>query len=396
MDIIFFAHPDFLDQQSMPRFAKMLAEGMAGRGHRVRIVSPEPVCYKLPVPAGLRKWLGYIDQFVIFPIRVHKILMRCPVSTLFVFCDQALGPWVPLVRHRPHVIHCHDFLAQRSALGEVPENKVAWPGRQYQRLIRWGYRQGRNFISVSLKTQTDLHFFLQQPPKLSEVVYNGMNQNFRPMELAMARRRTGELAKADVSAGYLMHIGGNNWYKNRIGVIELYKAWRDMSRKRLPLLMVGSPPSPELEEARRQSEYNCDILFLPGVDDEGVRWAYAGATMLLFPSLAEGFGWPIAEAMASGCPVVTTGKAPMTEVAGNSAFFIPPMPPQHELRQQWASAAAKVINHVAELSQAERAKVVGAGVENTKRFATESAIAQIEDLYIAALASATQDNTINV
>ena len=59
------------------------------------------------------------------------------------------------------------------------------------------------------------------------------------------------------------------------------------------------------------------------VGNEALAALYSGAELLLFPSLEEGFGWPIIEAQASGCRVVTTGKAPMTEVGGNAAFYLP-------------------------------------------------------------------------
>ena len=60
--------------------------------------------------------------------------------------------------------------------------------------------------------------------------------------------------------------------------------------------------------------------------DDLVKMAYVGASLFLFPSLAEGFGWPIAEAMASGCPVITTNKRPMTEVTKGTGRLIEKMP----------------------------------------------------------------------
>src|SRR5690554_2079868 len=100
MNIVFFAHPNFLGQQSMPRFARMLAEGMKERGHNVEIWMPKPVLHSLPTPAILKKWMGYIDQYIIFPSQIKKRLDAYPPDTLFVFTDHALGPWIPLVANR--------------------------------------------------------------------------------------------------------------------------------------------------------------------------------------------------------------------------------------------------------------------------------------------------------
>ena len=67
MKIIFFSHPLFLDHQSMPRYAQWLYNGMKVRGHEVNIWLPAAKFVNLPFPKKFKKWLGYIDQFIIFP-----------------------------------------------------------------------------------------------------------------------------------------------------------------------------------------------------------------------------------------------------------------------------------------------------------------------------------------
>lgn len=308
-------------------------------------------------------------------------------GTLYVFSDQALGPWVPMVANQPHVIHCHDFLAQRSALGELPENSSGWTGRQYQAFIRRGFRKGRNFISVSKKTREELHRFLVVPPLRSEVIYNGLNQSFNPGNISEIRRSLSTQLKIDLSMGYILHVGGNQWYKNRKGVVEIYEAWRTKSEGNLPLLMVGKMPGKELRDYSDQSVFKTDIHWLTDMNDEQVRMVYAGARVFLFPSLAEGFGWPIAEAMASGCPVITTNEAPMTEVAGDAGFLINRKPAAMEEVKAWALQSAGTLNEVINFSTEERKKVVEAGIENAKRFNPDDALDKIEVLYKEVLIS---------
>ena len=308
-------------------------------------------------------------------------------GTLFVFTDQALGPWVPLVADQPHVIHCHDFLAQRSALGEIPENMSSWTGRQYQAFIRRGYLKGKNFISVSQNTRNELHRFLSFPVSHSEMIYNGLNQSFVQMDPAQARVLLQKKTGIDLSAGYLLHVGGNQWYKNRKGVIEIYNAWCHLYGTNIPLLLLGAPPAAKLNEIHQQSPFKSDIHWLTGLHDEYVRMAYSGASVFLFPSLAEGFGWPIAEAMAAGCPVITTNEAPMTEVAGAAGFLIPKRPFDMMAVPPWAKTAAEMVETVLRLSPPERTKAVHAGIENAKRFNTELALDQIEKTYLNVLQS---------
>jgi glycosyltransferase involved in cell wall biosynthesis len=365
----------------MPRFTKLIAEGMKRRGHEVEIWLPESKFFSLPLGLKVKKWLGYIDQYIIFPIQVAQRLKSCPSNTLFVFADQALGPWVPLVANRPHVIHCHDFLAQRSALGDIPQNKTGRTGKQYQAYIRRGYSTGKHFISVSHKTRENLHRFLPSTPLTSEVVYNGLNQTFTCIEPLEARIRLSDEVSLTLHSGFILHVGGNDWYKNRKGVIEIYSAWRSLSNYKLPLLLIGNRPSQTLLELHELSPYKNDIYFLSGLKDEVVRLAYAAASLLLFPSLAEGFGWPIAEAMASGCPVITTNEAPMSEVAGNAGFLISKRPVDEKRVEAWAIEAAKVVEEIVSLPTESRKDVIEAGILNAKRFDTEDALNKIEAIY---------------
>ncbi|MCJ8210232.1 glycosyltransferase [Mucilaginibacter sp. RS28] len=381
MRIVFFTHPAFLNSQSMPRFATMLAEGMKGKGHEVELWNPEAFFYKAPVPDKLKKWMGYLDQFIAFPLKVRKALKQQPVDTLYVFTDHALGPWVPLVADRPHVIHCHDFLAQRSAMGEIPENVTGITGRKYQEFIRNGYKRGQNFISVSKKTEQDLLFFLNRKPRFSTVIYNGLNSGFQPLQPQRVRQSIQAETGIDVSNGYLLHVGGNQWYKNRVGVVKIYKEWRAQYQQRLPLLLIGAAPTAGLLEEASASDYSEDIYFLVGKGDDFVQNAYAGATLFLFPSLAEGFGWPIAEAMASGCPVITTNEAPMTEVGGIAASYIPKMPHDTAELREWLKIAAKVLQETVNLSVEAREAIINSGYLNIKKFDLDQALNLVEQAY---------------
>lgn len=365
----------------MPRFAKMLEDGMKKRGHQVEIWSPTPRFYHLPVSKGFKKWLGYIDQYLIFPAQTRKQLKAVTPNTLFVFTDHALGPWVPLVANRAHVIHCHDFLAQQSALGLIPENPTSWTGKQYQAYIQKGYSKGKNFISVSKKTQQDLHSFINPSKVESKVVYNGLNQSFEAKDVTIARNEISKKTGLDLKTGYLLHIGGNQWYKNRLGVIEIYDAWRNTSKASLPLLLIGESPDEKLISRISNSNYKTDIHCFNNIEDNLISAAYSGSSVFLFPSLAEGFGWPIAEAMICGCPVITTNEAPMTEVAGDAGFLIPKQPNDITKFKSWARNAAEVVEKILSFSPTDRKGAVDAGIENAKRFNTNHALDQIEEIY---------------
>lgn len=382
MNIVFISHPDFFTSYSMPRFAKMLSQDMQQRGHDVQVWSPQVWISNLTSIKSLRKWLIYIDQYIIFRLKLRKRILRTPDNTLFVVTDQALGLWIPAVTHRPHLIHCHDFLAQRCALGEIPGVKLSWTGQKYQSLIRQGFQKGKNFISVSYKTQQELHRFLPEKPFFSEVIYNGLNQSFKPGNVQESRDIISRLIDLNVTNGYLLNVGGNQWYKNRSGVIDIYDALRKNGDSKLHLIMIGQPPQATLIDRYNQSPYKNDIHLLTEIDDETVRHAYIGAAVFLFPSFAEGFGWPIIEAMASECPVITTNEAPMTEVAGDAAFLIPKRP--YESQQEadlWAINAAVLVRKIINFSPEEKKNVIDAGLVNARRFDLRISLDNIENVY---------------
>ncbi|MEO7535567.1 MAG: glycosyltransferase family 1 protein, partial [Ferruginibacter sp.] len=233
----------------------------------------------------------------------------------------------------------------------------------------------------SENTRNDLQRFLSTRPVISEVVYNGLNQQFKPGDPAEARILLTRQCGIELNGGYILHVGGNQWYKNRRGIVEIYDALRSKNNTSLPLLLIGKNPDAELASMIASSDFKTDIYCLSNINDEAIKLAYKGATVFLFPSLAEGFGWPIAEAMASGCPVITTDEAPMTEVSGDAGFLIARRPFDDEKIKTWAEESAEIVNQVINLSPQERARVIESGIINARRFNTQESLEKIEAIY---------------
>lgn len=386
MRIIFFTHPSFLDSNSMPRFARMIIDGMKLRGHDVLSWTAKPYLYRLPASKFIKKWLGYIDQYFIFPIvTTAKLFFGNYRNTIFVFTDQALGPWVPLVAKYPHAIHVHDFMAYRSALGIHPENPTGRSGKLYQQFIKKGFSKGKCFISVSNNTKKELDDILAWDGESSFVVYNGLNPIFKPMDRAQAISiLTEQLPQSVLAGGFLLHVGGNQWYKNRKGVVEIYDAYAkgNFDENCLPLVMIGAKPPASLVTSTDNLPKQSKVYFISGLSDEQVRAAYSLARLFLFPSIAEGFGWPIAEAMACGCPVITTGEAPMTEVGGDAAIYIDRRPVGNAI--DWAEKAACQLRK----SLADENRMVTQrekGIQHVKQFNAESTLDAYERIYLQEL-----------
>lgn len=382
MKIIFFAHPAHSNFRSMGYFTEMLATGMHDRGHEVDIWVPEQVLSKLTGHSMLKKWLGYFDQYVIFPIVARQNISKRDRRTLYVFTDLALGPWVPMVTNKAHVIHCHDFLALQSAMGEIVENQTGWTGKVYQSFIRKGYQKGKHFISVSKETNNRLTRYLEKSAFTQQIVYNGLKPEFRFVDQETGRRYIQQTTRISILNGYIVHVGGNQWYKNRIGVVEIYKAFREISQSKIPLLLIGEEPSEDLLKVIQNTPFAADIHILTDKDDQFIRNAYAGASALLFPSLAEGFGWPIAEAMACGTLVITTNQAPMTEVGGNAAFYIERKSAKIDQVVNWTKSSAIVVQMVISLTNEARSEAVRESRRNAARFNLDKCLDEIEAIYM--------------
>ena len=377
MNIVLFTHPAFLGLRSQDQFAQMLHDAYERRGHRVALRRPQAVLRARVTRGPLAKWAGYVDQYLVFPRRMRAAMRDDPPDTLYVFCDQALGPWIPGAAARPHVVHCHDLLALRSALGDIPENPTSFTGRVYQRYIRAGFRRARHFISISERTRGDLHAFAGVPTGLSEVVLNGLSRPFRPLEPAAARMLLESAGLPADRRGCLLHVGGGQWYKNAVGIAHLYAAYARAAladgRLPLPLWMVSPPPDATLSAALSHVPRGGLVRFFQGLPPEVLEAAYSHARLLLFPSLAEGFGWPVLEAMACGCPVLTTGEAPMTEVGADVAAYLPRLAYGADVAA-WAAHGASRLVEVLRRDPLERARIAEAGRARAALFGAEAAI----------------------
>jgi glycosyltransferase involved in cell wall biosynthesis len=148
------------------------------------------------------------------------------------------------------------------------------------------------------------------------------------MEKCEAVRRLEKLS-VDSNQPFLLHVGGNQWYKNRLGVLCIFSILRKLTRNQtLTLVMVGKPWTAEMRQFVVENGISDVTLELTAVANEDLRALYSTTTMMLFPSLQEGFGWPIVEAQACGCPVATSRRSPMDEVGGDAAIYIDPENPE--------------------------------------------------------------------
>jgi len=362
---------------SMKLFPELLLRLLRERGIEVELIRPKTYFGKLAPWAGpLGKWLFYIDKFVVFPCVLRRVIRRERAAGVVVHvCDHSNAMYVRYLGDIPHLITCHDMMPIKSALGEIPQNRTSWTGKCFQSMILNGMKRARFVACVSTATQCDLLRVAQYPGEQTRVIFNSLNYPYTPMPQPEARARVQELVGE--AAPYILHVGGGSWYKNRAGLLKIYAELRRLHQAsgRTPPKLIYTGPSLDREiglYAEQDPEFAQDVINRYGVNKETLRALYSAAELLLFPSWDEGFGWPVSEAQACGCRVVTTNRAPMTEVGGDAAFYIDP----HDTN----SAAATVLS-VLEQGNAEKQVVVERGIVNASRFSEERMIEEYMEVY---------------
>ena len=180
--------------------------------------------------------------------------------------------------------------------------------------------------------------------------------------------------------GMLLHVSGHQWYKNVPGIVRMYAHYSQTCTNPLPLWLVGPHVDEALQAALDEVPSQGEVLFFHGLDNQVLQAAYSLSRVFLFPSHAEGFGWPIIEAQACGCPVITTGEAPMNEVGGPVAIYLPRLRAEDDL-QSWAKHGAGVLAELLNLDEIDRANIVAQGLAWVERFDADTAIEGYLSIY---------------
>lgn len=121
----------------------------------------------------------------------------------------------------------------------------------------------------------------------------------------------------------------------------------------MPLWCISPKPNAAVELTLSKVGQDGQVQFFQNLPGRVLQAAYSYASAFLFPSLAEGFGWPLIEAQACGCPVITTNEPPMSEVAGDAAFYLPRLQYGEDV-EAWASNGAAVLRELLSESANDR------------------------------------------
>lgn len=239
-------------------------------------------------------------------------------------------------------------------------------------MFRAAVRKASLIITISEHTRRDIVERLGAKESRIRLVYPAVGHEFMPSEEAARdmRARHGR---------YVLYVGAVRPHKNAYAAAEAFCLMKKEKKIEHKLLIAGKSKGDYLAGIRALMERHGllkDLIHLENPDFETVRMLYRGADVFIFPSLYEGFGLPVLEAMASGCPVVCSNTSSLPEAAGSAAVTVDPLDPAGI-----AEAAYGI------LSDARlRVELVKKGFDQVKKFSWDRAAAETERIYGEALA----------
>jgi glycosyltransferase involved in cell wall biosynthesis len=277
-----------------------------------------------------------------------------------------LGTLSPSSRSCPFVLTIHDLIYR-----DFPQSLPAGP-RLFMRCAHPTVaRRADRVIVPSRWTARDVVERLGVPEGRVRVVPYGPGHDFRP--LADGARIDAALAKYGVRRPYLVSVCRGYAHKNLAGLLRAFAMLRRQGRGDVRLLLVGEPyrGGGALGRLGEQLGLGGAVVFTGFTSDDDLNALYSGATAFAFPSLAEGYGLPVLEAMSCGTPVVASNASAVPEAVGEAGLLADARDPG-----AFAAALARVLDD-ADL----RARLTAAGLARAATFSWEKAAAATLSVY---------------
>jgi glycosyltransferase involved in cell wall biosynthesis len=306
-------------QQSMARFAQCLDTELNSRTIPARtIVPPARIAANRTVQGGLGKWLAYVDKFLLFPRTLRRLAKTSTADTLFHICDHSNAMYARELPPDRHLVTCHDLLAVRGAFGDPEAYCPASPtGKLLQKWILNSLASSEHVVCVSNSTANDFRTLAPEFRGTLDVVHLGQNTPYRVLPADEAWPRLANLP-LQRDTPFILNVGSSLPRKNRDGCLRIFKKLAD--RFPGPLVFAGKELSAPQKQLAVSLGVADRVIELENISNEVLEALYGVAHALLFPSKAEGFGWPVLEAQVCGCPVVCSDRTSIPEVAGGAAF----------------------------------------------------------------------------
>jgi glycosyltransferase involved in cell wall biosynthesis len=226
---------------------------------------------------------------------------------------------IPYLHRGRMVVTIHDLshLVYREFL---PNRLAYWYARV---MLARATKLAAGIVTDSQYSRKSIQETFGVPDERVRVIYPGVPHGMNPDESPVDRSR---LRALKVRGPYILFVGILKQHKNVQGLLRAFSLVPFERRRPLQLIIVGKRDSyyPRLVELTKKLSLEEQVVFTGTVTTEDLRALYADATLLVLPSLNEGFGYPVLEAMAYGVPVVVSNTSSLPEVAGPAGILVDP------------------------------------------------------------------------
>lgn len=223
-------------------------------------------------------------------------------------------------------------------------------------------------IAISEQTKTDIINFLEIDEKKIEVVYQGCNSQFQ--KKADTKKKIELTQKYKLPEKYILNVGTVEERKNSLSILKAIKH----GGLKIPLIIIGKKTEYQDQITKFASENNLeDLLFIYNdIPFEDLPGIYQQAEIFVYPSVFEGFGIPIIEALYSKIPVITTKGGVFSETGGLSTIYTEP-----DNIENLSKAILSVLNN-----KNLKEKMINEGYDFVQKFNEEKIVANIMNAYL--------------
>jgi glycosyltransferase involved in cell wall biosynthesis len=287
---------------------------------------------------------------------------------LNLFFFPATYSYYPILNRTKIVVTIHDTIPELHPEAVFPDRKLRlfWQLKQYM-----ARRQAKLILTVSENSKREILRFFRIPESQVSVVSEGANSAFRVLphhgEMAIVLQEH----NLNPSDRFLLHVGGISPHKNLRLLVNVHsELLKDPSYSDVKLVLVGDYKGDSfysdysvLKDQISNLHLEDKVIFTGYVEDEVLACLYNAASLLVFPSLQEGFGLPAVEAMVCGCPVAVSNLGSLPEIVGDAGFLFDP-----NSKEEMLGVIKKVLSDN-DLRESMKSK----GLERAKKFSWEKA-----------------------
>ncbi len=310
---------------------------------------------KIPVVSMISRLLFYLYDNFIFPFKI--VLKKIDLYHNPAFILPLLNfnyKKIITVNDLGFYVFGHDFAK-------------GWHARHMKVMLPWSIKHADCIIAISEATKKQIIDIFKAPADKIKVTYLGVSEKFRIIQNKAEIHSV--LKQNNITQPYIFFVGTMDPRKNLVRLIQAFKEVKK-TKNGLKLVIVGKRG--ELFTSELKNLIATGDIILPGyVGEEELVCLYNGASIFAFPSLYEGFGLPILEAMACGTPVITSNVYSMPEAAGDAALLVDP------------KNVAEITDAIIRLldDQELRKKLIAAGLTRAKQFTWEKTARETLAIY---------------